>query len=141
MTSADALVLEVELPGVRLAILDTVIPTQTPGRVTAEQIWELFSDEYLHADAPEDRLDLAGLDPERRDAAEAERGVDDVVAVAASGENPPSETKERRGGGASTCTPSNCSRNSSRACSSGANSRSRTRSTPWARRSKIFKMK
>jgi predicted phosphodiesterase len=35
--AADAPV-EVELPGVRLAILDTVIPTQTPGRVTSEQL-------------------------------------------------------------------------------------------------------
>ena len=35
--AADAPV-EVELPGVRLAVLDTVIPRETPGRVTAEQL-------------------------------------------------------------------------------------------------------
>jgi Icc protein len=37
-TFADEAPIEVELPGVRLAILDTVIPTQTPGQVSAEQL-------------------------------------------------------------------------------------------------------
>jgi Icc protein len=37
-TFADRAPLEVELPGVRLAVLDTTIPTQTPGQVSAEQL-------------------------------------------------------------------------------------------------------
>jgi Icc protein len=35
---ADEAPIEVELPGVRLAVIDTVIPTHTPGQVTAEQL-------------------------------------------------------------------------------------------------------
>ena len=41
----------VELPGVKLAVLDTVIPLETPGRVTAEQL-EWLSDVGAESDRP-----------------------------------------------------------------------------------------
>src|SRR6185436_8588610 len=37
-TFADRAPLEVELPGVRLAVLDTTIPRETTGQVSAEQL-------------------------------------------------------------------------------------------------------
>ncbi|CAN5781297.1 hypothetical protein BH24ACT3_BH24ACT3_07020 [soil metagenome] len=37
-TFADEAPIEVTLPGARLAVLDTVIPRQTPGQLTAEQV-------------------------------------------------------------------------------------------------------
>ena len=48
--AADA-PLEVTLPGVMLAVIDTVIPTQTPGQVTAEQI-EWLDELGARADRP-----------------------------------------------------------------------------------------